>query len=150
MKIFISKKIRFCFALCICFSIMMFMTAGCTKESDKKEQNKQRQNKQEQSSAIQEETKMEGKTCFVPYSQSISLKNNNFKFLFFCDKTDKERWDRLNIQAVYLEIADSQQRMIIEEIQIEEEMVYGNYYSGILALKGNLMSISSGEKCRFL
>ena len=80
---FMGKKIQFWSVLCICFSIMMFMTVGCTKEPDKKEQNKQGQNKEEQSPVIQEETKMEGKTCFVPYSQSISLKNNYFNFLFF-------------------------------------------------------------------
>ena len=109
-----SKKIWFCSILCICFSIMMLMTVGCTKEPDKKEQNKLEQNKEEQSLEIQQETKMEGKTCFAPYSQSISLKNNYFTFLFFCDKTDKERWDnRLKIKAVYLKVADSQQRMII-------------------------------------
>lgn len=141
MKIFMSKKIQFWSVLYICFGMVMLMTMGCTKE-----QYKDDQIKEEQSPVIQEEIKLEGKTWFAPYSQSINLKDDYFNYLFFCDKTDRERWDnRLNIQSIYLKVADCQQRMIINAIQVEDEVVYGNYYRGILTLEGKLKDVSSGE-----
>lgn len=85
------KKIQFRSVLCICFSIMIFLAVGCTKEPD------------------------------------------------------KERWDRLNVQSIYRKVAGYRQRMIINAILIEDEMVYGNYYSGILALEGRPGSVCSGE-----
>lgn len=140
MKIFMRKKIWLWSVLCICFSMMMFLAVGCTKEPDKEEQAKEEQNP-----VIQEEAKIEGKTCFASYNQSISLKDGYFTYLFFCDKTDKERWDRLNVQSIYRKVADYRQRMIINAILIEDELVYGNYYRGILALEGRPGSVCSGE-----
>lgn len=111
------------------YGLILFALTGC-KETQENED-------------IQKKTELV--TKFVPYSQSVSIKDDTLSFLFLCNGESMKRWDRFNIKSVYLQIGDYKKRMSVKYLEFAEDPISDNYFVGQLEVSGSFMEEHTGR-----
>ena len=130
--------------LFLCFIVTMPLLTGCEGKSGSEEKTGWNGNDGGQQ---MEPGKKEGNSHFLIYTRGFSTKDTLFQFVFYCDRTDRGRWDHFNIESVYLKVADYRQKMHVKMIQFDdaEEVAEDEYFSGVLVLDGSVQKPCAGE-----